>query len=187
MNQAAQARKSLDQLIQEIVAWQRETFKDGTEEGRIEHFKKEIDEYLADPSNGEEASDVFMLFIAIISNRGIDLNAEAARKLAINKQRTWVKNDQGFSEHVREPDVMPDIDWELLLPEHCYAWLKLEPGGFFARGFEWCVSNRMPEETPRGYSGPHTELWSGSKGVFVRSGLDFRRILRVRPTLIQGE
>lgn len=95
-------QKSLDQLIEEVFAWQQETFTDGTEQGRIEHFREEIDEYLADPSNGEEAVDVFFLFVALFKNRGIDLRAEAERKLEINKKRAWLKIPGGYSKHVKE-------------------------------------------------------------------------------------
>lgn len=93
---------TLDQLIEEIFAWQQATFADGTEEGRIAHWQEEIKEYLADPSNGEEAVDVFFLFVAIFKHRGIDLRAEAERKLAINKARAWAKVPGGYSKHVED-------------------------------------------------------------------------------------
>ena len=92
--------RSLDKLVEDIHVWQTETFVDGTEEGRIEHWKEEIAEYLKDPSNGEEAADVFLLFVAILKNRGVDLRAEAERKLEINKKRQWAKAAGGYSKHV---------------------------------------------------------------------------------------
>lgn len=91
--------KSLDQLVEEIYEWQQATFGGGTEYGRVMHFLEELKEYMADLSNGEEAADVFLLFIAITKNRGIDLRAEAERKLAINKKRTWAKAPGGYSKH----------------------------------------------------------------------------------------
>lgn len=93
--------KSLDQLVEDIFAWQQATFTDGTEEGRIAHWQEEIDEYLADPSSGEEAVDVFFLFIAIFKHRGIDLRSEAQRKLEINKARQWQKVEGGYSKHIK--------------------------------------------------------------------------------------
>lgn len=100
MQEAKTAGRSLDQLVEDIHAWQTETFVDGTEEGRIAHFLEEIREYLKNPGDGEEAADVFLLFIAIIKNRGIDLRAESERKLEINKARTWAKVAGGYSKHV---------------------------------------------------------------------------------------
>lgn len=94
--------KSLDELVEEIFEWQQATFLDATEEGRIKHFEEEVEEYLDDPSNGEEAADAFMLFVAIFKNNGIDLNAEVEKKLAINKSRVWKKVPGGYSKHVVE-------------------------------------------------------------------------------------
>lgn len=170
--------RTLDQLIEETIAWQRVTFADGTEEGRIKHFLEEIEEYLADPSGGEEAADVFLLFVAIYANRGIDLRAEVERKLAINKARTWVKVPGGYSKHVAEPEVTPNIGWEDVPLTYKYAWLILDPA---AKGFSWCVSARMPTKTPRGYNGSSVRMWDGKTGVQVREGVDFRTIFRQRP------
>lgn len=170
---------TLDQLIEEIFEWQQATFADGTEEGRIEHWKEEIKEYLADPSNGEEAVDVFFLFVAIFKNRGIDLRAEAERKLAINKGRSWAKAPGGYSKHVEgEPEVTPDIDWDDILPEYKYAWLVIDRNDYV---FKWCVSQIKPKFTAQGYNGSCIRKWDGPDGVKVRLGVDFRSIFRQRP------
>lgn len=168
---------SLDQLIEEIYEWQQATFVDGTEEGRIAHFKEEIREYLADPSNGEEAVDVFFLFVAIFKNRGIDLRAEAQRKLEINKARTWLKTPGGYSKHIEvEPEVTPDINWEEIPLAHRYAWLVIDPT---AKGFTWCTAQAMPRFTAQGYN--RSSVFVCREGVKVRLGVDFRTIFRQRP------
>lgn len=101
MQEAKTVGRSLDQLVEDIHAWQTETFVDGTEEGRLKHWEEEIEEWRENLSSGEEASDVFFLFVAIFKNRGIDLRAEAERKLEICKARTWAKTDGGYSKHVK--------------------------------------------------------------------------------------
>jgi NTP pyrophosphatase (non-canonical NTP hydrolase) len=95
-------KKSLDQLVEEIFQWQQATFLDSTVEGRIKHFMEEVEEYTDNPNNGEEAADVFMLFVAIFKNHNIDLCSEVESKLQVNKARTWVKVPGGYSKHVRE-------------------------------------------------------------------------------------
>lgn len=173
------ACKPIDQLIEEIYEWQQATFVDGTEEGRIAHFQEEIKEYLADPSSGEEAADVFFLFVAIFKHRGIDLRAEAERKLEINKARTWAKVEGGYSKHIKEePDVWPDINWDGVWPSCKYAWLVIDPA---AKRFAWCVSQRKPTATSQGYNGSRVFVWDGKEGVSVRMGVDFRTIFRQRP------
>lgn len=97
--------KTLDVLIEEIFQWQQETFSDGTMEGRIAHFREEVEEWLQDPNNGEEAADVFMLFVAIFKNCDVDLFTELERKLGINKQRKWSKASGGYSKHKEESDT----------------------------------------------------------------------------------
>lgn len=184
MVEMEKANKSLDWLVEEIFAWQQATFVDGTEEGRIAHFQEEIEEYLADPSNGEEAADAFLLFVAIFKNRGIDLRAEAERKLEINKARTWAKAPGGYSKHIyAEPEVTPDIDWEDIPPEQKYAWLVMD------RNYHiliWCTSKTMPRATPQGYNGACIRIWNGDEGVRVRTGVDFRTIFRQRPEAKNG-
>lgn len=96
--------KTLDELIEEIFEWQQATFLDSTTEGRINHFLEEVKEYVVDPNNEEEASDVFMLFVAIFKNHNVDLKRGLERKLAINKQRTWSKVPGGYSKHVEGGD-----------------------------------------------------------------------------------
>lgn len=170
---------TLDQLIEEIYAWQQATFIDATSEGRIAHFKEEIAEYLENPNSGEEAADVFMLFVAVFKYHDVDLRAEVERKLEINKERTWAKVPGGYSKHVKgEPDISPDIDWDGIPPEHKYAWLVIDPT---AKAFTWCTSETKPKATLQGYNGSCIRIWNGNKGVEVRRGVDFRMIFRQRP------
>lgn len=93
--------RTLDEIVEDVFEWQQATFLDSTVEGRINHFKEEVAEWLEDPNNGEEASDVFMLFIAIFKSHNVDINAETEKKLAINKKRTWAKAPGGYSKHLK--------------------------------------------------------------------------------------
>lgn len=94
---------TLDTLAQDIWGWARETFPQSTAESWSRHLLKEAHELAAEPTNGEEMADVFHLLVSAARVAGVDLASEVARKLTINRNRTWGKPDaHGVVEHIRE-------------------------------------------------------------------------------------
>lgn len=89
-------------LIEDIQAWQRETFPHATPESVAEHLCREVAELVAAPRDGTEQADVVILAIASALVSGNDLFAEVRNKMAVNKSRTWGAPDaDGVVEHVR--------------------------------------------------------------------------------------
>lgn len=73
----------------EIVEWQREMFPHSHLASYIEHLREEVAELRADPTDGEETADVFIILVRIAALQGVDLRAEVERKFSINKARLW--------------------------------------------------------------------------------------------------
>jgi NTP pyrophosphatase (non-canonical NTP hydrolase) len=93
---------SLDTLAQQIREFGAATFPTSTPESTAEHLRREVVEILADPTNGEEQADAFFLLVQLARVSGNDLAVEVARKLEINKARTWKPADHlGVVEHVK--------------------------------------------------------------------------------------
>lgn len=95
-----EAVPTLDGVLADVARWQQATFPDGTLVGATRHLQEELLELYAEPLNGVEMADVLMLMTAVARLHGIDLVAEVARKLAICRERTWAKNERGYSKAV---------------------------------------------------------------------------------------
>lgn len=69
------------------------------------HLRKEIDELAEDTSDGEEMADCFILLLNLAEMAGVDLMAEARRKMEINRKRKWGAPDaDGVCHHVKQND-----------------------------------------------------------------------------------
>lgn len=49
---------------------------------------------------GKEAADVTILLYRLVDQFGLDLDAELAAKMAINRNRVWVSKGDGTGSHV---------------------------------------------------------------------------------------
>jgi hypothetical protein len=96
------AKDGLELVLREVVAWSIETFPAQTDETRIAHMQRELDELRAAPSSHEEMADVLMLLAVHAAAWMVDL-AEATRvKLAAVRERRLAEPDaEGVVEHVR--------------------------------------------------------------------------------------
>lgn len=91
---------NLDTFIQDVIAWQHETFPHSTAATVTSHLIEELHEIEAlyhaglepDPI---EAADVLMLLIAFADKAGFDLIQVARDKLEINKRRKWTVTAAG--------------------------------------------------------------------------------------------
>lgn len=93
---------TLDGLARDIRAWGETTFPSSNPSSTAEHLRREADELLVNPMNGEEMADVFHLLVQLARVTDVDLTAEVARKFAINLRREWQQPDAaGVVEHVR--------------------------------------------------------------------------------------
>jgi hypothetical protein len=88
-------------LQDEVSAWARLTFPHQTRASILLHVGEEMQELL-ESQEPEEAADILIGLCSFASLRGFDLMAEARRKLAINRARTWAPPDaNGVSRHVK--------------------------------------------------------------------------------------
>lgn len=71
---------SLSNLIAEIQAWQRVTFADETDEGRVAHLREEVRELVdgtTPEARAKEVSDVAFMLLSIAGTRGVCLSPHA--------------------------------------------------------------------------------------------------------------
>lgn len=89
-------------IFVEVGEWGTQTFGNSTDHAKLTHLRKELDELLADPGNGEEMADMVMILSHLAYTYDIDLMAEIRRKLEICRARTWGPPDaDGVIEHAR--------------------------------------------------------------------------------------
>lgn len=92
----------LDDVLAEVNAWQRETFPHATPKSVVEHLRREAYELWQHPHDQNEWADVLFLLAGAADLIGTPLADVVARKLDINRARTWGEPDElGVSEHVR--------------------------------------------------------------------------------------
>ncbi|HEV2734883.1 MAG TPA: dATP/dGTP pyrophosphohydrolase domain-containing protein [Longimicrobiaceae bacterium] len=95
-------RRSLDDLLADVVAWQRETFPVATPASVVEHLRREVAELVNDPHDAMEQADALFLLAGLAAHTGVDLADAVRRKLEINRARVWGAPDaHGVVEHVR--------------------------------------------------------------------------------------
>ena len=94
---------TLDDLACQIIEWQAVTFPTVTAAASVEHLQREARELAADPTDAEEAADVFLMLLSAVERAGIGLDGfrrAVADKLAKNKARIWKAPDaHGVVEH----------------------------------------------------------------------------------------
>lgn len=94
------ACESLDQLAEEIRAWQRITFPHATPSSVAEHLWREAGELKDAPEDESEKADIFHLFVNAMTEHTVDAIRE---KFEQNKRRVWgVPDAHGVVEHVAE-------------------------------------------------------------------------------------
>lgn len=95
------------QFQEEVSTWAAETFPHQTPQSKIAHLRKEIEELAEAPDDGEEMADCFILLLNLAEMAGVNLMAEAQRKMGINRNRKWDEPDaDGVCHHVAEPSSM---------------------------------------------------------------------------------
>lgn len=87
-------------LQTEITAWADEVFPDRTIEGTIAKLvEDEIPEFMRKPTDAAEYSDLVILILDIASQQGIDIARAVRNKMAVNRRRTWKKQENGRYQH----------------------------------------------------------------------------------------
>lgn len=101
---------NLTNFQKRVGAWAAETFPNGTDEGTLEHLRREVEEMIAaagTEAEGEEAGDVLILLCNYAERRGFDLGLSAGVKQAVNECRQWGKPDEaGVIEHVPKKNLV---------------------------------------------------------------------------------
>lgn len=94
---------TLESVLADVTAWQRETFKQATLYSITEHLRREAEELAASPTSESEIADVLILLNAAAAMQGIDLADVVRQKMLVNRARTWQQPDAaGVVEHVRD-------------------------------------------------------------------------------------
>lgn len=104
---AAGAVDTLDGVVEDILAWQCQTFTKRTPHSITAHLLREAAELHAAPSDNEEWADVVFLAVALIQDgtpdAPRDLIGALRAKLAKNQRRVWgVPDADGVVEHLAE-------------------------------------------------------------------------------------
>ncbi len=98
-----QSVPTLESVLADVTAWQRETFKQATLYSITEHLRREAEELAASPTSESEIADVLILLNAAAAMQGIDLADVVRQKMLVNRARTWQQPDEfGVCEHVRD-------------------------------------------------------------------------------------
>ena len=94
----AERAEAVEQALDEVYAWQRETFPSRTPSSIAAHLFEEAGELAREPLNAEEMADVAMLLSGLVRDTGTDLAAAIRAKLAKNRARDWSTppNEQGY-------------------------------------------------------------------------------------------
>lgn len=91
----------LDVELERATSWSRQTFPHATEASTLEHLRREMAEFSADPSV-YEAADVLILLAQWAHITGVDLAWAVHDKMRVNVNRHWgVPDAYGVVEHVR--------------------------------------------------------------------------------------
>lgn len=93
-----------------ISAWANETFGPAGSNARVAaRANEELAELLraltADdehPKAAEEVADTVIILYRLATRLGIDLHSEIDRKMTINRQREWKRDNTGHGYHVRD-------------------------------------------------------------------------------------
>ncbi len=94
---------TLESVLADVTAWQRETFKQATVHSITEHLRREAEELAASPTSESEMADVLILLNAVAAMQGVDLADVVSQKMRVNRARRWQEPDlAGVVEHVRE-------------------------------------------------------------------------------------
>jgi hypothetical protein len=89
----------MTETVDTIIDWAAETFGDVTPRRLIERAREEFDELEAATTPEEIAEEAADVFIVLCRIPGFEEAVQ--RKMAINRTRTWVLNDDGTGNHVR--------------------------------------------------------------------------------------
>lgn len=107
-----------ENLFNEIIAWQNQTFGQSHALSKISHLAEELQELVDDLKNNSEGkrlefADCFFLLFGAAASDGMtyeDICNAIREKFEINKQRKWGKpNENGIVNHVQEEYTEPNI------------------------------------------------------------------------------
>lgn len=93
-----------------ISQWADETFGTGGTNARAAaRANEEMAELLANlttddnhPKAADEIADIFIVLYRVATKLGVDVETEIARKMAVNRARTWRLDGTGHGYHVAE-------------------------------------------------------------------------------------
>jgi len=90
------------QFQREVSEWAKATFPNQTPSSKLAHMREEFAELVADPTDGEEMADIFILLLNLADMHGFDLMEQARAKMAKNRARKWGKPDErGVCHHIK--------------------------------------------------------------------------------------
>jgi ribA/ribD-fused uncharacterized protein len=123
---------------QKLGAWADKTFPHSDNAAKIEHLKDELKELEETPSDGTEMADMFLILLHLAHSHGVDLLAEADKKLEICEKRKWgTPDERGVSHHIEaEESAAPTMPKDALevKTSRVEFWAE-ESGNFWLSNF----------------------------------------------------
>lgn len=99
----------LTNFQEKVGEWAAITFPTSSDDSRIEHIRREIEELQSKPSDPLEAADIFLLLLHHAHMNGYDLMTAAKKKFEIIKKRKWHEPDEkGVMHHIKETSFLHD-------------------------------------------------------------------------------
>lgn len=92
----------MNDLFYNITQFASETFPDATAQHHYKKLSQEALEAMAKPYDKSEAADCLIALFAAIDKSGFtiqDIQAAAAEKMIINRQRSWTRHPDGTYQH----------------------------------------------------------------------------------------
>lgn len=84
---------TIRKLQSEIAEWADSVFPDRTaHDATVKLVLEEIPEFLANQKDSLEYADLVILILDIAHLNGIDVEEAVIRKMAINRERTWIRD-----------------------------------------------------------------------------------------------
>ena len=100
----------IEELTREVVQWADSAFPGRKPQSALLKLFEETGELVKDPSDASEYADIFIMLLDLANMHGVDVVKAIRDKLALNRQRVWVKTATGTLQHVTpgsQPDVLP--------------------------------------------------------------------------------
>lgn len=92
---------SLGSVVNEVSDWANKTFPDRNDASMFLKLYGEIGEMVESDGNPTEIADVFIMLMDYARRKNVDITNAVRAKLAVNRQRKWITDNNGVNRHVK--------------------------------------------------------------------------------------